>query len=175
MENGVECKKSLKDFAFIGIKNDNAKLLFNTIRSLQPKVILELGCCLGFSSILFKVASPNSKIYTLEGDENLAQFAHQNFTHFGFSDIHIVQGKFSQTLSNLLNQIQQIDFAFIDGHHDKDATISYFKQILPFISKNSIMAFDDINYNEKMQEAWQEISQNVRSFDDGKIGIIKIK
>lgn len=82
MDIGVKCTKTLKDFAYIGVKNENAKLLFDTIRDLKPKIILELGCCLGFSSILFKAAFNKASIYTLEGDLNLANFAKENFDFF---------------------------------------------------------------------------------------------
>ncbi|WP_394350940.1 hypothetical protein, partial [Campylobacter fetus] len=34
MDIGVKCKKTLKDFAYIGVKNDNAKLLFVIIKNL---------------------------------------------------------------------------------------------------------------------------------------------
>ncbi|EAJ5694132.1 class I SAM-dependent methyltransferase [Campylobacter fetus] len=172
MDIGVKCIKTLKDFAYIGVKNENAKLLFDTIRDLKPKIILELGCCLGFSSILFKAAFNKASIYTLEGDLNLANFAKENFDFFKFNDIKIVVGKFSDTLPKLLPKIDKIDFAFIDGHHDKNATIGYFEQILPFMNEGSVIAFDDINYNRNMTRAWDVIKQNKNSKDDGKIGII---
>ncbi|WP_141071074.1 class I SAM-dependent methyltransferase, partial [Campylobacter fetus] len=68
--------------------------------------------------------------------------------------------------------IDKIDFAFIDGHHDKNATIRYFEQILPFMNQGSVVAFDDINYNQNMTNAWNMIKQNRNNKDDGKIGII---
>lgn len=91
---------------------------------------------------------------------------------FKFNDIKIVVGKFSDTLPKLLPKIDKIDFAFIDGHHDKNATIGYFEQILPFMNEGSVIAFDDINYNRNMTRAWDVIKQNKNSKDDGKIGII---
>lgn len=172
MNEGVKSIKTLKDFSHIGLKGQNAKFLFDIIEKISPNIVLELGCCLGFSSILFKNASQKSKIYTLEGDENLAKFAKDNFSFFGIEDIEIIIGKFNDTLLNLLLNLPKINFVFIDGHHDFDATISYFQTILPFMDKKGVMAFDDINYNEKMALAWDKIKKQSKYTDDGKVGVL---
>lgn len=179
MSNGVVCEKKLSEFAFIGIKGADAKFLFDILRKYEVehgiKTILELGTCLGFSSILFSFACVNSHIFTLEGDKHLAEFARENFEYFGIKNIKIIRAKFSDTLAKILNEIGKIDFAFIDGHHDKDATLKYYTQIAPFMSNSAIMAFDDINYNSKMNEAWKEISKGRCAQDNGKIGVLYLQ
>ena len=65
--------------------------------------------------------------------------------------------RFDIVLPKLLEEISPIDFAFIDGHHDREATLSYFKQILPFMAKGGVMLFDDIAWSDGMREAWREI------------------
>lgn len=176
MQKGVKLKKSLKDFAFIGIKDENASWLFEILKAKSPKVILELGCCLGFSGLLFKHASPKSKLYTLEGDKTLARLARQNFKDFGFDDVSVICGRFEDSLKELLPKIL-IDFAFIDGHHDRKATLEYFACILPFMASDGIMAFDDIDYNQNMQKAWLSIKESAKisgfkAVDNGRIGLL---
>ena len=53
-----------------------------------------------------------------------------------------------------------VDFVFIDGHHDENATLSYFRQILPFLSDNAILAFDDIHWSCGMERAWNKIRKD---------------
>ena len=78
------------------------------------------------------------------------------------------------TLDKVLNEHKPIDFAFIDGHHDEDATITYFEQIQPYLSEKSILIFDDISWSDGMRKAWKRIegSEKVRiSLDLRVIGI----
>ncbi|MFM2048524.1 MAG: hypothetical protein RI955_1072, partial [Bacteroidota bacterium] len=66
-------------------------------------------------------------------------------------------GTFEERLNEVLQQMQQVDFAFIDGNHRYEPTINYYKKILPFTHENSILIFHDIHWSEGMQQAWQEI------------------
>ena len=50
--------------------------------------------------------------------------------------------------------------AFIDGHHDGDATIDYFNQIKPTLTKNAVVMFDDIDLYTDMARAWSEIQRD---------------
>ena len=52
------------------------------------------------------------------------------------------------------------DYAFVDGHHDELATLSYFEQILPFMTESSIIVFDDISWSRGMERAWNAIIEN---------------
>ena len=83
-------------------------------------------------------------------------------------------GRFKDVLAGILSNEQLFDLVFIDGHHDKKATKEYFEQLYPFLSDNSILIFDDINWSEGMKQAWQEIHNDERihcSFDLNKWGI----
>ena len=57
-------------------------------------------------------------------------------------------------------KIKPIDYAFIDGHHDEKATISYFEKVMPHLSKNAILVFDDISWSDGMRRAWKHIEKN---------------
>ncbi|NJY64179.1 class I SAM-dependent methyltransferase [Salinimicrobium sp. CDJ15-81-2] len=49
------------------------------------------------------------------------------------------------------------DLLYIDGNHQKEATLTYFEKLLPTIHNNSVMIFDDIHWSKGMEEAWEEI------------------
>jgi predicted O-methyltransferase YrrM len=46
---------------------------------------------------------------------------------------------------------------FVDGNHQKEATLRYFKLCLPKVHENSLLIFDDIYWSRGMKEAWNEI------------------
>ncbi|NJL38663.1 MAG: class I SAM-dependent methyltransferase [Leptolyngbyaceae cyanobacterium RM2_2_4] len=131
-------------------------LLFKLIRELQPHTCIELGTCLGISTAYQAAAlqvNNHGKIITLEGAESYAAIAKRNFEQLDLQ-VSVVIGLFQDTLQEVLQQQNKIDFAFIDGHHDERATISYYKQLLPFLSNNAVIVFDDIAWSEGMKRAW---------------------
>jgi predicted O-methyltransferase YrrM len=176
MNKGVEKIVYTKDLCKIGLKNQYAQLLYVLVKKSQPKTVLELGTCCGFSSIYMSKALNTTQptIHTIEGSPQTAQIAQENIFKAGCKNIVSHIGKFSDILPNLLEELVTIDFAFIDGHHDKDATLAYFKQIKPYLAKNSIVIFDDISWSDGMKEAWKILQQdkNIHSVKDlSKLGI----
>ncbi|MDA3967583.1 MULTISPECIES: O-methyltransferase [Helicobacter] len=157
MKKGVELKVALSDFATIGVKKEKALQIYEIFQTLNPKTILELGTCCGFSSSYMAHFLPECKIYTIEGSESLAKVARENHKFFNLENIEVIEGRFDAILDGVLDRISPIDFAFIDGHHNKEATLEYFKTILPFMSGGGVMLFDDISWNDSMKEAWREI------------------
>ncbi|MBQ3066499.1 MAG: methyltransferase, partial [Clostridia bacterium] len=85
----VELEK-LEQFArknFIPVMLDDTKqLLFNTVKALQPKRILEVGTAIGYSGIVMLTASPSAHLNTIEMLETSAQMARKNFADAGVAD-----------------------------------------------------------------------------------------
>ncbi|AXH13443.1 O-methyltransferase [Halarcobacter bivalviorum] len=177
MYEGVEKSTNSFDLCSIGLKNEWAQKLYFLVKENKPKRLLELGTCCGFSSIYMSKANKNSTIFTVEGDCNVAKLASNNIKKANCSNIKQYIGKFQDILADVLEEIAFIDFAFIDGHHDKDATIKYFHQIKPFLTENAIVVFDDISWSEGMKEAWEIIKKDSsieRVEDLQKLGICYI-
>lgn len=176
MQAGVRVEVLLKELASIGVKQDKAEIIYNLFKELQPKVILELGTCCGFSSSYMSFFAPLAKIWSIEGAEAVARVAKENHRYFKLENIEVLAGRFDLVLPTLLEKIPKIDFTFIDGHHNREATLAYFKQMLPFMNKGGVMLFDDIAWSEGMQEAWREITnEGFMAKDYGKMGAIWIK
>lgn len=151
--------------------------LFKLIREFKPSLCLELGTACGFSAAYQATAlelNCKGKIITMEGSESLSLLAKNNFESLNLKRIEVITGRFQDTLNNTLRKNQSLDFVFIDGHHDKNATLNYFKQIMPNLNDNSIIIFDDISWSSGMKEAWKIIRTNKNlkvSIDLYKIGI----
>jgi len=176
MRDGVPKKISTKELCKIGLKSDFAHLIYALVKQTKPATILELGTCCGFSSIYMSKAlhDNNSLIHTIEGSPETAKIAQENFKKANSSNIISHVGKFSDTLPKLLEEITPINFAFIDGHHDKDATLEYFKMIKPYLDKNALVLFDDISWSSGMKEVWKIIKQDtdiIKYEDFSKLGL----
>lgn len=137
--------------------------LLKLIRKFRPSVCLELGTCMGISASYQAAGlkmNSRGKMITLEGARSLAEIAQKNFQALGLDNIDLVVGRFQDTLDDVLKEHGPIDYAFIDGHHQEEATIAYFEQILPFLSERALLIFDDISWSEGMERAWSSIEAN---------------
>jgi len=178
MYNGVRKKISTKEMCRIGLKGNWVEFLYKMVKKYKPKNILELGTCCGFSSIYMSKANPSAVIYTIEGSKELADIAKENIEKLNCNNIKQIVGRFQDVLSGALEGIGRVDFAFIDGHHDRDATIRYYETIKPYLSHKSIVIFDDISWSDGMKRAWEEIRRDplIEKYEDlGKLGICFIR
>ena len=141
-----------------------ALILFKLVREFQPNICIELGTSLGFSAAYQGAAQKinnNGRVITFEGADALVSFSSQNFQTLQLDNITIVGGRFQDTLHKTISEITTpIDYAFIDGHHDQQATIHYFETLLPKLADKALVIFDDINWSPGMQIAWQKIIQH---------------
>lgn len=135
--------------------------LFNAVSVSRPGICLELGTCLGISAAYQAAALREigtGKLVTLEGSPDLAAVARRNFADLGLDNVEVRVGSFVETLQPTLDDFLSVDFAFIDGHHDEEATISYFETILPHAARGAVLIFDDIRWSRGMRRAWHRIA-----------------
>ena len=135
------------------------ELLFRTVEWFKPAAILELGTCLGISSLYMAKAAPHAKFVTLEGCAAKAELARTNFEKLDAGHIEISTGRFCDTLPVVLGKMPSPDFVFIDGHHQYKPTLSYVDQILKYANENTVMVIDDIHWSGGMEKAWKQIGQ----------------
>lgn len=154
-------KKKISTLATNALKPPRiAKLIARLAEEFQPKNIIELGTCLGITTLYLSKASPSSSIITIEGCPETARVAQENFEKLGADNIDIKVGDFDTLFPQLVAEASAIDFLFIDGNHRKSATLDYFYQSLPKVHDESLLIFDDIYWSEGMKEAWEEIKSH---------------
>lgn len=160
MYRGRVVTKTIREVCRTSKSHIWAFLLFKLIREFRPSVCLELGTCLGISAAYQAAAlelNRHGRIVTIEGAESLASLARKHFEKLGFERVVVRTGRFQDILGEVLCEQGHIDFAFIDGHHEEYATLAYFEQIWPFLSKNAVLVFDDISWSKGMERAWSTI------------------
>ena len=166
IKNGVEITRSIsKVCRSAAISVRWGKLIFTLIREFQPEHCLELGTSLGISAayqISALKLNKKGSLITIEGAESIAGMADENLKKLNYPHYSVQQGRFKEVLPTILSGNRPVDFAFIDGHHNRMATKEYFEMINPCLAKRSILIFDDIHWSKGMRAVWKEISTDSR-------------
>ncbi|RYY34647.1 MAG: class I SAM-dependent methyltransferase [Sphingobacteriaceae bacterium] len=151
-------QKKISEIAKNALKPPHlAQLLYRLVADQQPANIIELGTCLGVTSLYLQKAAPNARVYTFEGCPQTAAVAQKQFDTNDASDINLSVGNFDNTLLPVINSLPQLDFVFVDGNHQKEATLRYFEWCLPKVHEDTLLIFDDIYWSDGMKEAWAQI------------------
>jgi len=171
--------RKIQDIAKNSAKNAKfGTLLYRIIKHYKPINILELGTSLGISTLYLAMAEKGTNIHSFEGCPETAKIAKKNFTKMKVKNTNIILGDFNNTLKQTLKKINTIDLVFIDGNHQQDPTIEYFKECLKYANNDTIFIFDDIHWSEGMENAWEYIKsqkQTTLTIDLFYIGIVFIK
>lgn len=152
-------ERKVSDIARTSLKSKKyAQLLYKLTSYFQPKHVLELGTCLGTTTAYFAYAAP--KVTTIEGSKAIASIAQHFFVENRLHHINSVQGNFDDVLEGVLQSVQTLDMAYIDGNHRFEPTVRYFKQLLPYMSEYGVVFMDDIHWSKEMEDAWKVIQQH---------------
>lgn len=178
---GVKHKTTIAKVAAASKREPWAQMLYQLARQTRPLSVIEMGSCVGISGSylgLALMANGAGHLVSLEGDPATASLARETIEVAGLSDIVAVNtGPFHETLQDALAKSAPVDMVFIDGHHDKDATLTYFETVIPFLSSNAVLIFDDVKWSDGMHKAWMEIIGNEKvsfAVDLGEMGIVVI-
>lgn len=151
-------ERVVKDIAKHGIaRRKQAEFLYRLVRRFQPATIIELGTSLGLSSLYLAKASANSRLYTIEGCPQLAAYAHDQFNAQHAGNIVPITGNFDEALPALLETLDRVDLAYVDGNHAYEPTLRYFHQLLERRHPGTILVFDDLYWSNGMAQAWKTI------------------
>jgi predicted O-methyltransferase YrrM len=141
-----------------------AMLLYGLVREFAPIRALEMGTAVGISAAYQAAAlrhsAPRAQLTTLEGAPALAAVARETLASVGLDNVDVRVGRFLDTLPEALEE-GPLGYAFVDGHHDGDATLEYFERLLPH-APEAVLVFDDIRWNERMEAAWRRIAADDR-------------
>lgn len=137
-----------------------AQLLYRMIQYYKPDTVVELGTSFGITTAYLASANKASKVFTCEGSGAIASIAKQNFETLQLNNVQLTEGDFAKTLSPLLSDLKEINFAFVDGNHRKAPTLEYCNRLLSYSNTATILVFDDIHWSSEMEEAWEAIKQH---------------
>lgn len=142
------------------------------------RTVLETGACIGISGAYLASTPARPRLVTVEGSSALAALA--TSTLASITDrASVVAEPFETGIGNALSLLAAegrcVDLAYIDGHHDQQATLHYLRQIQPHLSANAVVVLDDIHLYTEMWSAWQTILARdgfTAAVNTGRFGIL---
>ncbi len=150
-----------------------AQLLHRLTAYLKPETAIELGTSLGISTMYIASGFDKVKVYSIEGDTTLSKLAIENFNKIGLANVNQINGDFDAKLPEVLSEVQNVGIAYIDGNHNEEATLRYFKLLLAKANGDTLIIFDDIRWSKEMENAWnnicadENVSISIDMFDCG--------
>jgi len=152
--------RAIRDIADTSLSDLRFSLLYLRIANhIDAKNIVELGTSLGINT-LYLAQKKNSKIFTFEGSESIAEVAQDTFTFAAAKNIELIKGNLDSTLYSNLSRMPKIDVAFMDANHQYAPTLKYFECLLDKIHHKSVIILDDIHSSPAMEKAWNELCKH---------------
>jgi predicted O-methyltransferase YrrM len=158
-----------------GIPQKYGKVLYNLIDYKKSSHILELGTSLGISTLYLAMHKHSPDVLTIEGSEERAQVAWNNFYNKGLTNVEVYIGNFTNNLDDILKSRENFDLVFIDGDHSESALLRNFYELQSHINEKSVIVLDDIHWSGSMERAWKKIcdDENTTStIDLFRLGIV---
>lgn len=175
---GKTRKRTMDKIATTGKNRRWGTVLYLLAISFRSTTVFELGSCAGISACYLSSAPSVNKLITVEGSKNLARIAKNSLARFAGKS-KVVNSLFDDAIDNELPMPEgKIDYVYIDGHHEKIATIHYFDKLLPYLAENALVVFDDISWSYDMREAWDILRKREEfshAMDLGVIGVCILK
>lgn len=144
---------------------DAAAFLFALVRTLRPQRCLELGTALGISASYLAAAvrlNGGGSIVTVEASRARADVARHVLSRLELDDVVESRlGRFQEVVPELVGGTR-FGFAFVDGHHEEQATLHYFDLVEPALERPRVVVFDDIAWSEGMRRAWRSLRADAR-------------
>jgi len=174
--HGEVLKFSMEKIAATGKNRKWGTALHLISRSSGAKTILELGSCAGISACYLSSSPYCDTMLTVEGSSRLAEIARETTAQVN-SKVIVDNALFDDVLDRLCSSESEeanFDLAFIDGHHEKVATLHYWERIKSMLKKDATVIFDDISWSHDMRDAWDILSTQrgfTNTIDLGAIGI----
>lgn len=127
------------------IEPESAKLLKVLCALKQPLRVLEVGCAIGYSSILMAKNLPDkSKITTLEYDNIMIKTARDNIARAGLSNrISVIEADAKDYIS-YIDDDESFDMIFLDG--PKAHYIYMLDDSVRLLKKGGILVSDNVLY-----------------------------
>ena len=141
------------------IKKEAAKFLLTMLAMQKPTQVLEVGTCVGFSSILMAKYLKDAHITTIERYHIMIDKAKENFAKYG------IQDKITLIEDDAINALQRLDkkydFIFLDAA--KGQYMNFLPHLLRLLNVNGIILSDNILQDGKIADEYETIVKRQRT------------
>ncbi len=152
-----ELERKAREEKFPVAEPETADLLEIICMLKQPKNILEIGTCIGFSALLMHSAAPEAKITTIERNPVMIPPAKENFKNFEAEDfITMLEGDAVEILKTLPDD--SYDLIFLDAAKGQYPT--FYKECQRLLQKNGVIITDNVLFNGMVATGIPDIRRN---------------
>lgn len=151
------------------MESDSMDVLLHLLKLKRANKILEIGTAIGYSAIRMAQALPESKVVTIDSDDERVQQAKANVTRAQLENrVHIYCGD-ALTSAELLDSKGPYDALFIDAA--KGQYKQYFELFAPMVHKGGIVVSDNVLFRglvangEKTLGRYKTIVQRLRQYN----------
>jgi predicted O-methyltransferase YrrM len=179
---GAKKVRNVAEIARISVAEKSiSRLLFRLADFYQPRLMIELGTCLGINTLYLQKAVTKAKVFTFEGCPATAAIAQENFNAAQAQTIQLQIGNIDHTLPAFLSAMSNtkqnsfLDFVYFDANHRYEPTVRYFELCLQHSHEESVFIFDDIHWSAEMHKAWEYIKEHEQvtlTIDLYRLGIV---
>lgn len=141
-----------------GTTYTRAQLLYRMAAYFSCEKALELGTSLGFGSVALSLCK-TVQLTTVEACSQTLAVANSTMQGLELKNIQLVNQSFSDYLKTLPSNTK-FDLIFLDGHHDREATLHYFETLLQHVHNDTVLIIDDIYWSRNMLLAWEKIKDH---------------
>lgn len=139
-----------------------AEMLFRIVDYFKPRTMLELGTCLGVTSLYQYAGNPSAIFHTIEGHPELFSEAKKLIDSAQHTRLKAIKGRFADVLPSLLHDIKKVDYAFIDGDHTGEGLKTYLELLLTHTHDGSVIVLHDVHWSGDIAEAWNDLRRDPR-------------
>ena len=158
--------------------HDDYTPLFKIVRSLQPRVVLELGTAYGNTVANICNQLPGCRVWTVNAPAErmtgeITTYALDAseigyvYRKYGFGDrvVQILENTLQVDLSHYLKR-GSVDLAIIDACHDVDYVLNDFQKVEPFVRPGGLVLFHD-TYPSRERHTWSSYQACMRLRQQG--------
>jgi predicted O-methyltransferase YrrM len=158
----LKCKeRRVSDIVrYSAVRTYYGQLLSKLAKMNNGKSIIEFGTSLGISTMYMALGAPLSRVFTMEGCNEVAAIARTNFELCEINNVDLSIGRFEDVLDDILMKAEVPGMVFVDGNHLKEPVLKYIKRLKEIMDDDTILIVDDIHYSKEMEEAWDGIKQS---------------
>jgi Predicted O-methyltransferase len=147
------------------VQPEVARLLCLLAKTNHTKRILEVGCAIGYSTLLLSQACPDAEIVTIERDENMIKKAQENIKLAGRADkIQILQGDACEIIPqiNMQNkETQKFDFIFLDAA--KSRYNDFLPHCIRLLLPGGLLVCDNVLFRGMVARDYDEVPHAIRT------------
>lgn len=123
--------------------DEERAILYDEIKKHKPKSVVEIGTHRGLTTLYMAHALYENGEGIIHTADPFEWGAVGNFRKFPELEKHI---RFYQKKGEELNDdLESIDFLFVDGFHEKDKVLIEIDRLFPLLTKGAIVYFHDTN------------------------------